>query len=216
METKKIKNLVFDFGGILVGLDKHRCIAALDSIGAYEISVYVDECRQEDLFHDLEMGHISVPEFCDEVRRKSPQCHATNEQIAWAWGELLTGIPLHKLKMLENLKQHYRLFLLSNTNVIHYDLYIRDLQLRFGYNEFDELFHKSYFSFAEHLEKPDPRFFELILDHEGLLPEETLFIDDTEKNIKIAQSLGINTYHISREELVRNLFENGVLKDGVV
>ena len=44
METKKIKNLVFDFGGILVGLDKHRCIAALDSIGAYEISVYVDEC----------------------------------------------------------------------------------------------------------------------------------------------------------------------------
>lgn len=61
METKIIKNLVFDFGGILVGLDKHRCIAALDSIGAYEISVYVDECRQEDLFHDLEMGHISVP-----------------------------------------------------------------------------------------------------------------------------------------------------------
>ena len=59
-------------------------------------------------------------------------------------------------------------------------------------------------------------FFELILDHEGLLPEETLFIDDTEKNINIAKSLGINTYHISREELVRNLFENGILKDGIV
>ena len=56
----------------------------------------------------------------------------------------------------------------------------------------------------------------MILDHEGLLPEETLFIDDTEKNINIAKSLGINTYHISREELVRNLFENGVLKDGIV
>ncbi|MBR2771908.1 MAG: HAD-IA family hydrolase, partial [Bacteroidales bacterium] len=62
----------------------------------------------------------------------------------------------------------------------------------------------------------DPRFFELILDHEGLLPEETLFIDDTAANIKVAQSLGINTYHISREELVRNLFVNGVLKDGVI
>ena len=105
---------------------------------------------------------------------------------------------------------------MSNTNEIHYDLYVRDLQLRFGYNEFDELFNKSYFSFAEHLEKPDPRFFELILDHEHLLPEETLFIDDTAANIKVAKSLGINTYHISREELVRNLFNNGVLKDGIV
>ena len=66
------------------------------------------------------------------------------------------------------------------------------------------------------MEKPDPRFFELILDHECLLPEETLFIDDTAENIKAAKSLGINTYHISREELVRNLFENGVLKDGIV
>ena len=108
------------------------------------------------------------------------------------------------------------MILMSNSNVIHYDLYVRDLQLRFGYNEFDELFNKSYFSFAEHLEKPDPRFFELILDHEDLLPEETLFIDDTAENIKVAQSLGIHTYHISREELVRNLFENGVLKEGVV
>jgi len=100
--------------------------------------------------------------------------------------------------------------------VIHYDLYIRDLQLRFGYNEFDELFNKSYFSFAEHLEKPDPRFFELILDHEGLLPEETLFIDDSKKNIEAAEALGIHTYNISRDELVRNLFVNGVLKEGVV
>ena len=113
------------------------------------------------------------------------------------------------------MKKHYKIFLMSNTNVIHYDLYVRDLQLRFGYKEFDALFDKSYFSFAEHLEKPDPRFFELILDHEGLRPEETLFIDDTAENIKVAQSLGIRTYHISREELVRNLFVNGVLKDSV-
>jgi len=95
-------------------------------------------------------------------------------------------------------------------------LYVRDLQLRFGYNEFDELFNKSYFSFAEHLEKPNPHFFELILDHEHLLPEETLFIDDSKKNIEAAQALGIHTYNIRRDELVRNLFVNGVLKDGIV
>ena len=137
---------------------------------------------------------------------------------AWKviWNAMLLDIPRERIAALEQIRKHYKIFLMSNSNVIHYDLYVRDLQLRFGYNEFDELFNKSYFSFAEHLEKPDPRFFELILDHEGLLPEETLFIDDTAANIEVAKSLGINTYHISREELVRNLFEKGVLKEGVI
>lgn len=50
---QEIKNIIFDFGGVLVNLDKHRCIEAFDKIGAHEIVRYVDECRQEDLFHDL-------------------------------------------------------------------------------------------------------------------------------------------------------------------
>ena len=129
---------------------------------------------------------------------------------------MLLDIPRERIEAIEKIKKHYKIFLMSNSNEIHYDLYVRDLQLRFGYNEFDELFNKSYFSFAEHLEKPNPRFFELILDHEHLLPEETLFIDDTAVNINVAKSLGIRTYHIGRDELVRNLFENGVLKEGIV
>ena len=71
------------------------------------------------------------------------------------------------------------------------------------------------FSFDIHLEKPDPRFFEFILDHEDLNPEETLFIDDTAENIEAAKKLGIKTYHIRRDELVRNLFNNGILKEEV-
>ena len=140
----------------------------------------------------------------------------TDQKFDSIWNAMLLDIPRERIEAIEKVKKHYKIFLMSNSNVIHYDLYVRDLQLRFGYNEFDELFNKSYFSFAEHLEKPDPRFFELILDHEGLLPEETLFIDDTAENIETAKSLGINTYHIRRDELVRNLFENGVLKDGIV
>ena len=194
MEKDKIKNLVFDFGGILVGLDKHRCIAALNSIGAFEISVYVDECRQEDLFHDLEMGHISVPEFCDEVRRKSPRCHATDEQIAWAWGELLTGIPLHKLKMLENLKQHYRLFLLSNTNVIHWERSVNEFfrDHEWGINDF---FERLFLSYEMGMVKPDTEIFSTMLDDAGLKAEETLFIDDSAANCAAAAALGINVLH---------------------
>ena len=46
--------------------------------------------------------------------------------------------------------------------------------------------------------------------------EETLFIDDTKTNIEAAQKLGFHTYNIGQDELVRNLFDNGVLRDDVV
>ena len=62
-----IKNIVFDFGCVLVDLDRHKCIEALNAIGAHKISCYVDECKQADMFLDLELGKISVEEFCDTL-----------------------------------------------------------------------------------------------------------------------------------------------------
>ena len=59
-----IKNIIFDFGGVLVGLDRHRCTDAFARLGAGAIAGYVDECRQEDLFHELEVGAIGIAEFC--------------------------------------------------------------------------------------------------------------------------------------------------------
>lgn len=76
-----IKNLIFDFGGVLVGLDRQRCIDAFTRIGAGAIAGYVDECRQEDLFHELEVGAIGVAGFCDEVRRACLGCTASDAEI---------------------------------------------------------------------------------------------------------------------------------------
>ncbi len=211
----KIKNIIFDLGGVILDIDETIVYKELEKLG---ISTAELAHSKEfiDLMSKFDTGIYTAPTFRKKAKALLGIEKMTDKRFDAIWNAMLLDIPHERIEAIEKVKKHYKIFLMSNTNVIHYDLYIRDLQLRFGYNEFDELFHKSYFSFAEHLEKPDPRFFELILDHEGLLPEETLFIDDTEKNIKVAQSLGIHTYHIRRDELVRNLFDNGVLKDGVV
>ena len=211
----KIKNIIFDLGGVILDIDETIVYKELEKLGI-KTSELARSKEFIDIMSKFDTGIYTAPTFRKKTKALLELGKMTDKRFDAIWNAMLLDIPRERVEAIEKIKKHYKIFLMSNTNVIHYDLYIRDLQLRFGYNEFDELFHKSYFSFAEHLEKPDPRFFELILDHEGLLPEETLFIDDTEKNIKVAQSLGINTYHISREELVRNLFENGVLKDGVV
>ena len=213
--SAKIKNIIFDLGGVILDIDENIVCKELEKM---DISVTELFHSKEfmDIMSKFDTGIYTAPTFRKKVKAFIGQEKMTDQRFDAIWNSMLLDIPRERIEAIEKVKKHYKIFLMSNSNVIHYDLYVRDLQLRFGYNEFDELFNKSYFSFAEHLEKPDPRFFELILDHEDLLPEETLFIDDTAENIKVAQSLGIHTYHISREELVRNLFENGVLKEGVV
>jgi len=213
--SAKIKNIIFDLGGVILDIDENIVYKELEKLG---ISTTELSHSKEfiELMSKFDTGIYTAPTFRKKAKALLGLEKMTDKRFDDIWNAMLLDIPRERIEAIEKVKKHYKIFLMSNTNVIHYDLYIRDLQLRFGYKEFDELFHKSYFSFAEHLEKPDPRFFELILDHEGLLPEETLFIDDTEKNVKVARSLGIHTYNIRRDELVRNLFENGVLKEGVV
>ena len=213
--SAKIKNIIFDLGGVILDIDENIIYQELEKIGI-NISELAHSKEFMDIFSKFDIGVYTAPTFRKKIKALLGQEKMTDQRFDAIWNSMLLDIPRERIEAIEKVKKHYKIFLMSNSNVIHYDLYVRDLQLRFGYHEFDELFNKSYFSFAEHLEKPDPRFFELILDHEGLLPEETLFIDDTAENIKVAKSLGIHTYHISREELVRNLFENGVLKEGVI
>ena len=213
--SAKIKNIIFDLGGVVLDIDESIVYNELEKMGISTTELAHSKEFME-IMSKFDTGIYTAPTFRKKTKALLGQEKMTDQRFDAIWNAMILDIPRERIEALEKVKKHYKIFLMSNSNVIHYDLYVRDLQLRFGYNEFDELFNKSYFSFAEHLEKPDPRFFELILDHEGLLPEETLFIDDTAANIKVAKSLGINTYHIGREELVRNLFENGVLKEGVV
>ena len=211
----KIKNIIFDLGGVVLDIDENAVYKELEKLGV-NVSELAHSKEFIETISKFDTGVYTAPTFRKKMKEVIGQEKMTDERFDSIWNAMLLDIPRERIEALEQIRKHYRIFLMSNSNEIHYDLYVRDLQLRFGYDEFDKLFNKSYFSFDIHLEKPDPRFFELILDHEKLVPEETLFIDDTEANIKVAKSLGIHTYHISREDLVRNLFSNGVLKDGIL
>ena len=213
--SAKIKNIIFDLGGVILDIDENIVYQELGKLGI-NVSELAHSKEFMDTLSKFDIGVYTAPTFRKKCKVLLGLEKMTDQKFDSIWNSMLLDIPRERIEAIEQVKKHYIIFLMSNTNEIHYDLYIRDLQLRFGFNEFDKLFNKAYFSFDVHLEKPDPRFFELILDHEHLLPEETLFIDDTAKNIAAAKALGINTYHISREELVRNLFSNGVLKEGIV
>ena len=185
-----MRNIIFDFGGVLVNLDRKRCIDAFTRIGAGAIAGYVDECRQEDHFHDLEVGDTGVGQFCDAVRQACGGCNATDEDICGAWDALLTGIPKRRLDKLAELKRDFRLVLLSNTNPIHW----RKAEAEYfsaGGHAVSDYFEQVFLSYRMHLVKPDEEIFRQVLRETGFAPSDTLFIDDSAANRASAMRLGI-------------------------
>lgn len=189
--TKGIKNIIFDLGGVLVDLDGQRCIDAFNAIGAHIIGDYVYYHRTEDLFYDIEIGNCGQERFCDDVRRMTG-IKASDREITDAWNALLTNISDDRKSRLLNLRKHYRLFLLSNTNDMHWNL-CADKLFNYHSHSVSDYFERVYLSYRLHMVKPDPAIFQYVLDDAGLKAGDTLFIDDNTDNCHAAGLLGIHT-----------------------
>lgn len=210
----KIKNIIFDLGGVILDIDEKMAVDELKKHHVSDLNLIHSDAFK-DIDRRFEMGILSASTFRKKMKELFGLPKLSDADFDYIWNAVLLDIPRERIHALEEIKEHYNIFLMSNTNEIHYDLYVRDLQLRFGYKQFDDLFDKSYFSFDVHLMKPDPLFFEYVLEHQGLKAEETLFIDDSAANVNVAMNMGIHVYHIHRNELVRNLFKEGILRKDV-
>jgi len=187
-----IKNIVFDFGGVLIDLDRNACINAFIQLGLKNVEEYLSDYKQNGIFKKLETGEISSEQFRDEVRNITGK-PLSDEEIDNAWLIFLLDVPDEKLEMLLNLRKKYRVFMLSNTNAIHIDNTLSKAFDRNGH-VFDDYFEKAYFSYKTGYAKPDKEIFEFMLNDAGIKAEETLFIDDSEANITVAKELGFKTF----------------------
>ncbi|MFA5418801.1 MAG: HAD family phosphatase [Bacteroidales bacterium] len=210
----KIKNIIFDFGGVILDIDPQLTVNEFANLGFSSPEKLLTPEFTEEIAAKFERG-ILTPEVFRNKLRAFLDVNVTDQQIDEAWNALLFDIPSERIAVIEQVKKNYLTLLLSNSNEIHYDLFVRDLQLRFGYREFDELFHKAYFSFDLHLSKPNPEVYEFVINQHDLDPGKTLFIDDREDNIEVAQNLGFKTYLLQKPERVRDLFVDGKLKPGL-
>jgi putative hydrolase of the HAD superfamily len=115
---------------------------------------------------------------------------------------MIGEMPEKYISFLKRLRNHYRIFLLSNTNAIHIEYLESYLNRKFGYNPLPEMFEQSYYSFAIGKRKPDKEAYEHVLNNASLNASETLFIDDTEINIKGAQQAGLLGYYLKGETIL--------------
>jgi putative hydrolase of the HAD superfamily len=195
MVANKIKNVIFDLGGVIINLDTERTASEMKNLGFINFEKSYTLINQTDLFDLLEKGLITPDQFRMEIRKHISK-PVSDEQIDNAWSAMLLDFPKKRIELIRKAKQNYRTFLLSNTNKIHFDKYSSDFNTDFGFS-FNSLFEKTYYSFEIGHRKPDLEIYKHVLKHSNLIPEETLFIDDSETNIKAAQSVGLQTLHIN-------------------
>lgn len=188
-----IKNLIFDFGGVLVDLNKQKTVDSFAALGI-DVRAHIRDYVQGGPFALLESGAITPREFLDVLRGMSNhEVKPSDEEITDAWNQMLVRIPARRLQALKQLRAHYRVFLLSNTNLIHWDFSARYLFTVQG-GRVEDYFEHIYLSCDLKMLKPGKEIFQEVLRRENLEAGETFFIDDSAANCAAASSLGIKTY----------------------
>ncbi len=201
---QNIKAIIFDLGGVLLNIDFKKVSNAFKVLGVDAFDEMYSQSKVDMLFENLEVGKISEEEFCDAINIHSGKCLLPHE-ITTAWNSILLEFRTESLAHLKILKNKYKLFLLSNTNSIHMQAFNKIFDKNFGQGTFNSFFDRAYYSHEIGLRKPDAAAYLYVLNENNLLPHETLFIDDTLKNIEGARAVGLQTIFLSDGKKIEDL-----------
>jgi len=200
------KNIIFDLGGVLLDIDYNKTVEAFRSLGVAEPEKAFSKAHQALVFRAFEKGELSPDYFLSQLQAAAPG--RSSKELTKAWCALLGPMRQTKFRLLEILSASYRLFILSNTNEIHRSVFEAHIESVYGMDRFTSLFNKIHYSHHLGMRKPDMEIFEAVIQMHGIIPEETLFIDDTKIHVKAAEQSGLKALHLSEGQDLKTLLES--------
>lgn len=179
-----IKNLVFDLGNVLISFRPSEYFDKKNYPENIKTKILSDIFASEEWLM-LDNGIINTAQAINSIAAHSS---LNKDEIAHIFNlrtELL--FPLDQnVRLLHGLqKQGFRLYFLSNFPL---DLYE---EVKTGYYFF-KYFDGGVISSEAKVSKPDSRIYDIFLEKYSLIPEECLYIDDLEVNIKAGEAAGMN------------------------
>lgn len=201
-----IKDIVFDFGGVIVDISRDKAVERFLEIGVDKADEILGAYKQSGILLAFEEGKLTQAQFYDELRKLAGK-DIPDERIDYAWFGFLLPVLQERLDFLFQLRKHYRVYLLSNTNPIIMG-WARSTKFTAAGKPLDAYFDKLYLSYEMGVTKPDPQIFELMIKDAGLIPEHTLFVDDSALNIEVGKKLGFSTYQPAEGDDYRLYFRS--------
>ncbi len=186
-----IKNVIFDLGGVLVDLEWQNTYDEFARIIKPEYKDAVNWDTLPEVVVGMETGTWGKNKF---KKNMLAQCKpgVSASQMIDAWCAMILEFRAIRVKMLQDLSQKYKLFLLSNTNVYHVSYFEKEFKNRFHF-PISDLFEKVYYSNEIGFRKPDAQAFEHVLNDAGIVAAETVMVDDRLDNCLAAEALGMKS-----------------------
>lgn len=204
MIRRNIRNIIFDFGGVICDLLPERCRTEFQKLGC-SADIFPKQYSQfEGIFQQLDRGTISTAQFYDAVRCQGGIPNATDKQIREAWTSLLVPIQQERFEMLNRLRRYFNLYILSNANDIHWQFLDKE-RMSYQGEHITGWFKQIFLSYKLNLEKPEPKIFQTVIEQAGIKAEESLFLDDSQLNLEGAAGLGIQTLLTKNGDWVEKL-----------
>ncbi|HEY5752396.1 MAG TPA: HAD family phosphatase [Chthoniobacterales bacterium] len=176
--------IIFDIGNVLLNFDFSLAVERIR-----KSSVRLDDAtwaEVERLKMLLEEGGISRREFVGAAA-DAVGFGGSHSDFETAWQEIFTlNEPM--AEFVQSLLGHYPLYLLSNTNGIHVEYFVREYPV-FG------LFDAAIYSHDVRVMKPAPEIFLKAIQTFGVDPKHTAYIDDLLPNIESAREAGFQVLH---------------------
>lgn len=193
-----IKTLLFDMGGVICPMQDPAVPAArFKEIGLNEqlAAQYFGRNGQQGIFRGAEDGSLSPDEFLDAYHELTGY-RATFDEIEWAWRGFIFPTTPDRLRALEQLRREgYHVALASNTNPF-LQRWEESTDFTPEGKGIQMYFDKLFYSYELKAYKPDADFFHRILEQGNYRPEETLFLDDSLKNVEAAREVGLRAIHV--------------------
>lgn len=202
---REFKNIIFDLGGVIINLDETKTVEKFAHVSPHPLSSIQQGILNFESYKQFEKGLITADVFREALRNEF-EIKASDDEIDDCMNAMLLDIPIERIRLLESLKNSSRLFLLSNTNQIHYTCFNKILKETTGDDQLDVYFEKAYYSHKVNMRKPDLEIFEMVLSENNLDPAETLFLDDNLSNLEGARPTGMNTFHVKNPDQLFELF----------
>lgn len=190
-----IKNIIFDLSEVIIS-GYHET----EKIIERQYAIPEEEFKKQKLFKyeyflDLMRGDLSEEEYLEELLQGT-NWNLSLEQLKIAIRQNLNQPVPGTMEIVKELKGKYQLILLSD--------HAREWMEYIEENNKDlNIFDQKIFSYDIGAVKSDEQTFKTVLEKTGIVADETLFIDDYEKNVKNAEKVGIHGIVFENAEQLR-------------
>ena len=183
-----IKNIIFDIGGIILEWGNNPLIELLNKTD-YEVNKICKIIYGDSRFKECILGNLSQFEYMKQLMNENPKYSDDIKKIlSKEYQEKVLPIIKENLEKISELKNKgYKIYFLSNITDVSYN-YLKDklniLNMVDG----------GIYSCKEHIKKPDKKIFDALIKSFDLNKEETIFFDDSQRNVKAGNEYGIKSY----------------------